>query len=118
MSLVALEQNDVVENGTGNARELQRGVARGHSGVYVEQGLDRIEECNVSRNTLTGISAISTDQARLHVEGSDVRANRSDKMELPLPESRRAVSQDNPILSAGQGRPRSRHLMDLVVVLE
>lgn len=116
-SLAVLERTDVVENGAGNAR-TSRGVARGHSGVYVEQGLAKLTDCNVSRNSLTGISAISTEQARLHVEGSDIRANRSDQMELPPPDSGRGVSRNNRVSSAGQGRPRSRHLMDSVAVLE
>lgn len=70
-----LERTDVVDNGVGNARNPRGGVARGHSGIYVEQGLAKILDCNVSNNTLTGISAISTEQARLHIEGSDVKSN-------------------------------------------
>ncbi len=41
--------------------------------MYVENGLAAIKDCNISGNALTGISAISTDEARLHIEDSDVR---------------------------------------------
>jgi len=117
-SIATIERTDVVDNGVGNIRNPRRGVARGHSGVYVEQGLAKISDCNISRNTLTGVSAISTEQARLHIEGSDVRANRSDQMELPSEDSGRGVNRNNRISSNGQGRPRSRHLMDSVAVQE
>ena len=95
---------DVVENGVDNRRNPRRGVARGHLGVYVEQGLAKLRDCNISQNTLTGISAISTEQARLHIEESDIRANRSDQMELPPADSGRGVNRNNSIGSTGQGR--------------
>ena len=109
-----------MENGTGNTRtihsnERRRDVARGHSGVYVENGLATLRNCNISGNTLTGISAVSTDEARLHIEDSDIRANLTDQMELPSPTSGRSINRNNTIASVGVGRPRSRHLMDSVV---
>ena len=120
-SLANMTQTDVVENGTGNTRtihsnERRRGVARGHSGVYVENGLATLRNCNISGNTLTGISAVSTDEARLHIEDSDIRANLTDQMELPSPTSGRSINRNNTIASVGVGRPRSRHLMDSVVL--
>lgn len=117
-SKALLTQTDVVDNGTGNTRNTSRnrGVARGHSGVYVEQGLAKMHDCNISGNTLTGISAVSTVQARLHIEESDIRANRSDQMELPSPESGRSVNRNNTIAQDGPGRPRSQHLRETVVV--
>mmetsp|Transcript_28796 Transcript_28796/g.61098 ORF Transcript_28796/g.61098 Transcript_28796/m.61098 type:complete len:339 (+) Transcript_28796:219-1235(+) len=111
-SVATMVRTDVVDNGVGNVRNPRRGVARGHSGVYVEQGLCKILDCNISRNTLTGISAISTEQARLHLEESDVMANRSDQVELPPAESGRGVNRNNGISAGGRGRPRSRHLAD------
>jgi hypothetical protein len=116
-SEVRVSQTDVIDNGTGNTRtmhsiERRRGVARGHSGVYVENGLATMSDCNISGNTLTGISATSTDEARLHIENSDVRANRSDQMELPSPSSGRSINRNNTIASVGLGRPRSRHLKE------
>mmetsp|Transcript_7979 Transcript_7979/g.14357 ORF Transcript_7979/g.14357 Transcript_7979/m.14357 type:complete len:804 (-) Transcript_7979:130-2541(-) len=115
-SVATMTLTDVVENGVGNSRNPRRGVARGHSGVYVEQGLAKLRDCNISQNTLTGISAISTEQARLHIEESDIRANRSDQMELPPADSGRGVNRNNSIGSTGQGRARSRHLRDLVMM--
>jgi len=115
-SVATLTQTDVVANGIGNVRNARHGVARGHSGVYVEQGLATLRDCNISRNTLTGISAISTDQARLHIEGSDVQGNRSDQMELPPADSGRGVSRNNRISSSGKGRARSKHLRDTEVM--
>lgn len=117
-SASTLTQTDVIENGTGNQRSQfndRRGVARGHSGVYVENGLAKIRDCNISCNTLTGISAVSTDEARLHIEYSDVRANRSDQMELPPMSSGRSINRNNTIMSEGSGRPRSTHLKQLIV---
>lgn len=121
-SLANMTETDVIENGTGNTRTAmhsnarRRGVARGHSGVYVENGLASLRDCNISGNTLTGISAISTDEARLHIEDSDIRANRSDQMELPSPRSGRSINRNNTIASVGLGRPRSRHLMESVAL--
>jgi len=114
-SAASMERTDVVDNGTGNARNVRGGVARGHSGVYVEQGLATLRDCNVSGNTLTGISAVSTAQARLHIEGSDVRANRSDQMELPPADSGRSVNRNNVISSGGKGRPRSERLREMMM---
>lgn len=116
-SVATISQTDVIDNGTGNTRlvhsiERRRGVARGHSGVYVENGLATLRDCNISANTLTGISAISTDEARLHIEDSDVRANRSDQMELPSPSSGRSINRNNTIATVGLGRPRSSRLKE------
>ena len=78
----------------------------------VENGLATLRDCNISANTLTGISAVSTDEARLHIEDSDVRANRSDQMELPSPSSGRSINRNNTIATVGLGRPRSSHLKE------
>lgn len=118
-SMATMVRSDVVDNGTGNTRNSTRGrgVARGHSGVYVEQGLAKINDCNISGNSLTGISAVSTVQARLHIEDSDIRANRSDQMELPPIESGRCINRNNTISNdGGGGRPRSKWLQDSVLI--
>ncbi|KAL7540965.1 hypothetical protein ACHAXR_010524 [Thalassiosira sp. AJA248-18] len=115
-SMATMTRTDVIDNGTGNTRNTRRGIARGHSGVYVEQGLAKIHDCNISGNTLTGISAISTVQARLHIEESDIRANRTDQMELPPAESGRSVNRNNIIMRLGPGRPRSTRLRESVVL--
>ncbi|KAL7540834.1 hypothetical protein ACHAWF_006795 [Thalassiosira exigua] len=118
-SLCALVRTDVVDNGVGNSRAANgRGVARGHSGVYVEQGLADLRDCNVSGNTLTGISATSTEQARLRMEETDVRSNRSDQVELPPPESGRRAVRNNVISRTGLGRPRSRRLRESLVLMD
>ena len=59
-----------------------------------------------------------TKQARLHIEELDIWENQSDQMELPLADSRRVVNRNNSISSTGQGRARSRHLRDLVMMQE
>ncbi|KAL9179065.1 hypothetical protein ACHAXT_000107 [Thalassiosira profunda] len=118
-SAATLAQTDVVDNGTGNARAAPGdGVARGHSGVYVEQGLAALVDCNVSGNTLTGISAVSTEQARLRLEGTDVRGNRSDQVELPPVASGRCVAKNNDVGRTGRGKPRSRRLAAMYEGLE
>lgn len=114
-SMATMTQTDVIENGSGNTRN-QRGVARGHSGVYVEQGLAKIVDCNISGNSLTGISATSTVQARLHIEESDIRGNRTDQMELPPVESGRSINRNNSISDSGRGQPRSKSLQESMVL--
>ncbi len=80
--------------------------------MYVENSLATIKDCNISGNTLTGISAISTDEARLHIEDSDVWGNRLDQMELPSPTSGRSINRNNTIASVRVGLPRSMHLKE------
>jgi len=76
-----LSRSDVIRNGVGS--RSRRGVGRGHSGVYLEQGTAKITECNISSNSLTGISAISPDNAILYLEHSDLVSNGSYQVELP-----------------------------------
>ena len=78
-SRAALSGCDVVGNGVGN----HRGIARGHSGIYVEQGRARIVDSNISRNTLTGISVVSHENARLYMENSDLIDNGTFQLEWP-----------------------------------
>eukprot|EP00574_Skeletonema_japonicum_P003071 CAMPEP_0201724106 /NCGR_PEP_ID=MMETSP0593-20130828/7941_1 /ASSEMBLY_ACC=CAM_ASM_000672 /TAXON_ID=267983 /ORGANISM="Skeletonema japonicum, Strain CCMP2506" /LENGTH=705 /DNA_ID=CAMNT_0048215301 /DNA_START=260 /DNA_END=2377 /DNA_ORIENTATION=- len=114
-SKVIMTETDVVENGNGNERN-NRGVSRGHSGVYIEQGTATIRDCNISKNSLTGISAVSTDHSTLQVEGSCLQSNGSIQVELPpigSPSRRRSYSRDNTISTNGHGRPRSRFAMAL-----
>ena len=64
-----ITKTDVLNNGNGNARARGRGgVGRGHSGVYLEQGKAIIRDCNISRNSLTGISAVSLHNTLLDLE--------------------------------------------------
>jgi Right handed beta helix region len=76
-----IHHTDVIRNGVGN--RTRRGVVRGHSGIYLEQGITRIDDCNISNNTLTGISVVSQDNAFLTLENSDVISNGTYQLELP-----------------------------------
>jgi hypothetical protein len=109
-SRVTMTETDVVENGNGNERN-NRGVSRGHSGVYIEQGTATIRDCNISKNSLTGISAVSADHSTLQVESSCLQSNGSIQVELPpigSPSRRRSYSRNNTISTSGHGRARSR----------
>jgi hypothetical protein len=107
-SQALIERTDVVRNGNGNTTH-RRGIARGHSGVYLEQGHASIMDCNISQNSLTGISAVSPDNAILNLEASELVSNGSFQLELPavgtVAHSRSNTS--NNIL-APNGFPRSR----------
>jgi hypothetical protein len=114
-SRMVMTETDVVENGNGNERN-NRGVSRGHSGVYIEQGTATIRDCNISKNSLTGISAVSADHATLKVEDSCLQSNGSIQVEMPpigSPSRRRSVSRNNTISTAGHGRARSKYAMAL-----
>lgn len=103
-----IETSDVVLNGNGN--RLRRGIARGHSGIYLEQGNALVRDCNISRNSLTGISAISVENAILHVRESDLVANGTTQLEMPPSGSiahRLSTNVNNLILPVGTIRPRS-----------
>jgi hypothetical protein len=92
-----LERSDFMRNGAGNAIS-RRGIARGHSGVYLEQGFCRIVDCNISANTLTGISAVSPENAVLHLSGSHLVRNGSYQVEIPplnTPARNRSVTENN-----------------------
>jgi len=108
-SEAVIEQSDIVCNGNGNSLS-PRGIARGHSGLYVEQGYARVLDSNVSNNSLTGISAISIDNAMLHVENSDLIGNGTLQLELPPEGSRtfsRSINRNNVARSRGNPRLRS-----------
>jgi len=108
-SSATIETSDIVRNGNGNERN-RRGIARGHSGVYLEQGVAVMTDCNVSNNALTGISAVSRQNAFLTVTGSDLVGNGSLQLELPPNGSesrRRSVWRDNVVETLGEGRYRS-----------
>lgn len=108
-SMATVETSDIIFNGNGNERH-RRGVARGHSGVYLEQGVAIMTDCNISNNALTGISAVSRDNAILTITDSDLMGNGSLQMEMPPngTESRRkSVCRDNTLSTLGCGRYRS-----------
>eukprot|EP00814_Leptocylindrus_danicus_P019741 CAMPEP_0116018508 /NCGR_PEP_ID=MMETSP0321-20121206/8688_1 /TAXON_ID=163516 /ORGANISM="Leptocylindrus danicus var. danicus, Strain B650" /LENGTH=591 /DNA_ID=CAMNT_0003488911 /DNA_START=178 /DNA_END=1953 /DNA_ORIENTATION=+ len=104
-----VEQTDVLLNGNGN-ETARRGIARGHSGIYLEQGSAVLRDCNISSNSLTGISAVSSDNCSLVVENSDLVGNGSMQLEMPphgTASRARCVSRNNVVMSNGQGRSRS-----------
>lgn len=96
-SAATIDHTDVLRNGLGNRRH-HRGIARGHSGIYLERGVATITASNVSNNTLTGLSVISPDHAVLELRSSYLTRNGTLQMELPDVGSaarRRAVTTDN-----------------------
>lgn len=103
-SRAVLERTDVIRNGIGSRNRhhhrRRRGggaIARGHSGVYLEQGHARIVDCNISHNSLTGISAVSPTHAILHLQDSDLMANGTYQLEMPplgTTARRRSVTQN------------------------
>jgi len=104
-----IEETDVIRNGVGNPRP-RRGIARGHSGIYLEQGVARIQESNVSHNTLTGISVVSPENAVLHLEDSTLLSNGTYQLELPPPGTtsrQRCVTERNTMAPTGEAELRS-----------
>jgi hypothetical protein len=49
----------------------------------LEQGKASIRDCNISRNSLTGISAVSPHNSVLDLEASDLVANGAAQLEVP-----------------------------------
>jgi Right handed beta helix region len=86
-SSASIESSDVIRNGVGN-RGTRRGIARGHSGIYLEQGEAKITNSNISDNTLTGISVVSPENAKLSLRDSSLVANGTFQLELPPPGTR------------------------------
>lgn len=113
-SRAEVEKTDVVRNGNGN-KYHRRGIARGHSGVYLEQGHARISDCNISQNSLTGISAVSPDNAVLNLEESELVSNGAFQLEMPPAGSiarRESSTRNNTLASIGLPRSRSGLLVD------
>jgi Right handed beta helix region len=103
-----IEASDVIRNGVGN--RIRRGIARGHSGIYLEQGVATIRNSNVSGNTLTGISVVSPDNAFLTLEGSTLMNNGTFQLELPPPGSisrQHSVNNNNTMAVHGSAQLRS-----------
>jgi len=107
-SQALVEHSDVLRNGVGN--RSRRGIARGHSGVYLEQGLARIVDCAISGNTLTGISSVSPENAVLNLEDCDLVSNGTYQLEMPPPGTnarRRSITNNNTMSVTGVARLRS-----------
>jgi hypothetical protein len=88
-SAALIESTDVIGNGIGNypdnatTRHHRRGIARGHSGIYLEQGEAQIRNSTVINNTLTGVSVVSPDNATLQLSQSLLAGNGTFQLELP-----------------------------------
>lgn len=106
-----ITKTDVLNNGNGNVRARGGGtrgvVGRGHSGVYLEQGKAVIRDCNISRNSLTGISAVSLHNTLLDLESSDLVANGTAQLEMPRGGTSRDLERNNRLAAIGLLRSRS-----------
>jgi len=108
-SVAHIYKTDVVNNGIGNSRS-RRGIARGHSGVYIEQGTATLIDSNISHNALTGVSAISPEHAILRISDSDLVGNGTLQLEMPADGTttwRRSSFTNNNIDKSGSMRTRS-----------
>jgi len=101
-----LHGSDVVGNGVGNHRT--RGIARGHSGVYMERGSVEISNCNISSNAAAGISVVSAENTRLTLRHSDVLSNGCTPLEMPWNETHRPNVERNNNRISVVGAPRTR----------
>jgi len=107
-SRAVIEETDVIKNGGGNNQ--RRGIARGHSGLYLEQGCAVVRDCNISQNSLTGVSAVSQDNAILNMESTDLIANGAMQLEMPptgTESHSRSLTQNNNVATTGSIRVRS-----------
>lgn len=108
-SVANIYKTDIVNNGIGNSRS-RRGIGRGHSGVYVEQGMAVLNDSNISHNALTGVSAVSPENAILKIADSDLVGNGTLQLEMPPDGTttwRRSSFVNNNIDKSGRMRIRS-----------
>jgi len=108
-SRALIQETDVVKNGNGSGQR-RGGIARGHSGIYLEQGCAVVRNCNISNNSLTGVSAVSQENAILNMEETDLIANGAMQLEIPPlgTPSRERSNTENSNVVATSGRSRSR----------
>lgn len=110
-STTYVDRTDVIRNGIGNSLRFG-GISRGHSGVYLEQGVVKIINSNISYNTLTGISVVSPENALLRLECSSLVSNgTTGQLEQPshgtASRQRSTVTKDNVISDEGTAPFRS-----------
>lgn len=108
-SRAAIQRTDVIRNGNGNTQH-RRGIASGHSGIYLEQGHAHILDCNISQNSLTGISAVSPENAILNLEQSELISNGTFQLEMPAVGTaahQQSSTQNNILAATGLARSRS-----------
>jgi hypothetical protein len=105
-----LETVDVTENGEGN--QYYGGIARGQSGICIDQGILCLTDCNVSRNVASGISIISPDLTELTLKNTDILANGSRPIAIHVGNlDRFDISPDCQLASMGLFSPRSTILV-------
>ena len=84
-------------------------VQRGHFRIFLEQGQSVIKDCNVLQNSLTGISAVSQENAVLDLSECDLVADGAQQIERPPNGglSRwQSLAQDNNMIDLLQGAIR------------
>ena len=108
-SRARITETDVLRNGLGSRISSRRhtGIARGHSGFYLEQGVVEMINFNISNNTLSGITAIATENSTLNLHESDLVGNGSFQLEIPSRDSRSINMSQNRLESQGTGRIRA-----------
>jgi hypothetical protein len=107
---VVLETVDVTENGTGN--QHFGGIARGQSGMCIDQGVVSLTDCNVSHNVASGISIISPDLTELTLTKTDVLTNGYKQIHVHVGSLDRVViNPDCKLAVTGLSSPRSTILV-------
>jgi hypothetical protein len=105
-SRAVLEAVDVTENGTGNHRV--GGIVRGHSGIYIDQGVVSITDCNVSQNSASGVSVISPDLTELTLTKTDILTNGNRPIDVHVGSlDRLVINPDCKLAVIGCFNPRS-----------
>lgn len=132
-SFANVMRTDVTGNGIGNL--LSGGIARGHSGIYLEEGTASILDCNVSLNTASGISIVSDQEQevqeqqltqQLTVANTDIVGNGNVPLDVDHVEMTDFLREGNQLAMFGTWRPRSSllqgvagtHQHDVVVEFE
>jgi hypothetical protein len=75
-----LKAVDVTDNGMGNQRI--GGIVGGHSGIYIDEAVVNISDCNVSRNWLSGVAVISPSRTELTLKTTDLLLNGTSSIQL------------------------------------
>jgi hypothetical protein len=101
---------DVTENGTGN--QYFGGIARGHSGIYIDQGVVSIADSNVSLNLGCGIFIVLPDLTELTLAKTDILANFNSPIHTAVGDADRVViDRDCQLGFSGSFSPRSTVLV-------
>ena len=84
-STALLNETDVWYNGVGNV-QASGGIARGHSGIYVEQNKSlELNRCSVAYNTACGISLIGSPVQPAGLEQADNESSGTQQQHQPQP---------------------------------